>query len=96
MWFFLQDLVYYLRFISKSPQHYRKLRLQWTPLHKILNRNIIINHFQNWIFDAKIRLLKIFFQKYKLLIKTSNLVRFYFTSKYFRDENLVPRAFEIA
>jgi len=32
--------------------------LQWTPLHKILNRKIIINHFQNQIFDAKTKLQK--------------------------------------
>jgi len=57
MWFFLQDLVY-LRLISKSLLYYGKSRLQWTPLHKILNRKIIINHFQNWIFDAKTRLQK--------------------------------------
>jgi len=41
MWFFLQHLVY-LRLISKSPQHYEKSRLQWTLLHKILNRKIIL------------------------------------------------------
>jgi len=57
MCFFLQDLVY-LSLIFKSPQHYRKSRLQWTPLHNILNRKIIINHFQNCIFDAKTRLQK--------------------------------------
>jgi len=51
MWFYLQDLLY-LRPISKSLQYYGKSRLQWTPLYKILNRKIIINHFQNQIFDA--------------------------------------------
>jgi len=56
---FLQDLVY-LRLISKSLQHYRKWRLQWVPLHKILNKKVTIIHFQNWIFDAKTRLKKQF------------------------------------
>jgi len=58
MGFFLQHLLY-LRLISKSPQHYKKSKLQWTPLHKILNRKIIINHFQNWIFDATVKLKKL-------------------------------------
>jgi len=61
IWFFLQDLMY-LRLISNNPQYYRKSRLQWTPLHKILNRKIIINHFQNWIFESKTRLQKVFFK----------------------------------
>jgi len=61
VWFFLQDLVY-LRLISKKPQHYRKSRLQKVPLHKILNRKIIITHFQNRIFDAKSRLQIEFFK----------------------------------
>jgi len=57
MWLFLQDLVY-LRLISKSSQHCGKSRLQWTPLHKILNKKITIIQFQNQIFDVKTRLQK--------------------------------------
>jgi len=37
--------------------------LQWTPLHKILNIKIIIIHFQNQNFDAKIRLQKEFVKR---------------------------------
>jgi len=59
MHFFLQDLVY-LQLISKSPQHYGKSILQWTPLYKILNRKIVIKHFQNQFFDGKTRLQKEF------------------------------------
>jgi len=32
--------------------------LQWNPLHIILNIKIIINYFQNWIFDAKYKFQK--------------------------------------
>jgi len=32
--------------------------LQWTSLHKILNRKFLIIHIQNWIFDTKTRLQK--------------------------------------
>jgi len=88
---FLQDLVY-LRLISKIPQFYRKSRLKWTPLQKILNRKIIINHFQNWIFDAKPTLQKGFFSKI-LNTKNSNLVIIYLTLKHCQHQNLVPQAF---
>jgi len=59
---FLQDLVY-LRLIFKSLQYYGKSRLQWTPLLKTLNRKIIINHFQNRIFDVATRHQKELFKK---------------------------------
>jgi hypothetical protein len=55
MQIFLQDLMY-LRLIFKSSQHYEKSRLQWVPLHKIMNRKITIIYFQDWICNAKIRL----------------------------------------
>jgi len=90
MWFFLQNLVY-VRLISKSPKEYGKSRLQWTPLHKIFNRKIIINYFQNQIFDAKTKLQKELFKNISFL--NSNLVRFYLTSKYCRHQNLVHWAF---
>jgi len=63
--FLLQNLVY-LRLISKSPQHYRKSRLQWAPLYKILNRKIIIIHFKIGFLKLKVDFKNIF-QKYKLL-----------------------------
>jgi len=93
MWFFfLEDLVYSMRLISKSLQHYRKSKLQWTPLYKILNRKIRINHFQNHIFDAKTILQKELFKNI-WPIKNSNLVRFYLTLKgpntiFWRHSNL--------
>jgi len=61
MWFFLQDLEYF-KLISKSPQQYEKFRLQWTPLHNILNRKIIIINFDNQIFEAKTKLQKEYFE----------------------------------
>jgi len=57
MCFFVQDLVY-LRLISNP----RNQDMQWTPLHKILNRKITIIYFQNQVFNAKIRLRKGFFR----------------------------------
>jgi len=56
MWFFLEDLVY-LKHLTLENQD-----LQWTSLHKILNRKIILIYFQNWIFDAKTRLQKELFK----------------------------------
>jgi len=50
----------------QEPSTLENQDLQWTSLHKILNRKIIINHFQNQIFDANIRLQKEF-KKYKSL-----------------------------
>jgi len=44
----------------KEPSTLENQDLQWTPLHKIMNGKIIIIHFQNHIFDAKIRLQKDF------------------------------------
>jgi len=67
-----------LRLISKSPQHYIKPRLQWIPLHKILNRKIIIIHFQNRIFGTETRLQK----EFSKTIKNRNLVRFCLSSKF--------------
>jgi len=62
MGFFLQDLVY-LRLIFKSPQHYIKSRLLFKhPSTKSSIEKIIINHFQNQIFDAKTRNPKEFYK----------------------------------
>jgi len=47
-----------LRLISKTPQHYGKSKLQWTPLPNILNRNIIIIHFDNQVFKLKLNFKK--------------------------------------
>jgi len=69
----------------------RKSRLQWTPLHRILNKKIIVNNFQNQSLDSKTRLQKEF-----LKIKTTknnNLFRFYLILKYCQHQNLVPQAF---
>ncbi len=51
----------------EEPSTLENQDLQWTPLHKILTRKIIIIYFQNHIFDDKTRLQKEFFEKYKML-----------------------------
>ncbi len=46
----------------QEPSTLENQDLQWTPWHKILNRKIIIIHFQNQIFDSETRLHKEFFK----------------------------------
>jgi len=55
----IQDLVY-LRAHFQEPPTLKSQDLKWIPLNKILNRKIIIIHFQNQIIDAKTRLQKEF------------------------------------
>jgi len=81
----------YLRLIFKSPQHYGKSRLKWTPLYKILNRK---NHNH---FKIGFLMLQLDFKKHFPKIQTtknSNLIRFYLILKYCWYPNCVPWAFK--
>jgi len=55
----------------QEPSTLENQYLQWTPFHKIMNRKIIINHFQNQIFDAKTRLQEKISKNLKYLKKVT-------------------------